>query len=62
MKWIDAEIKRPKDNQRIIVENALGLYWAIFTTEKDGMIYIEGKRTDWERWDNVTCWIPYPTN
>jgi hypothetical protein len=59
-KWINPERQRPKDGQKIIFENAIGLFWGIFCTTGSGIVYVANKLHDSVDWEDIYCWIPYP--
>jgi hypothetical protein len=60
MKWINPEIKRPKDGQKIITESSVGLFWGIFNSIRDGVVYVESNKDDEIWWQDIYQWIPYP--
>ncbi len=59
-KWIDSEKQRPEVNSKIIFEDAIGMYWGTFYTEKSGVVYVQGSASDILNWEDIYRWIPYP--
>ena len=60
-RWIDSEKERPEHGQRIIFEDLIGLFWGVFITLHNGVVYVEGDSKKGEAdWEDVLHWIPFP--
>ncbi len=60
IKWIDPEKGRPKPQDKIIFNDAVGLFWGYYETTKGGAVRVEGDSRDIIWWEDIDEWIPYP--
>lgn len=60
LKWIDAEIERPIDNQEIIFIDYVGMFKGTYKNLVNGQVRVENKQSDTIDWTDINQWIPYP--
>jgi len=58
--WNDPEKQRPYAGATIIFIDSVGLFKGDFHPIKNGVVWIEGKKSDTIQWDDVFQWIYYP--
>lgn len=60
--WKDTETDKPKEGDKIIFENAVGMYRGIYYNRgTSGVVHICNSK-DQILWDEIYRWVLYPSN
>lgn len=51
---------RPQPGDKILIEDAIGIYWGIYKARKGGVVWIMGDDDDVVEWDDIYRWILFP--